>query len=87
MIWYSLLDFEADGQYDGIEDTEIQQNNVNPNRSFAHSLRAENVENPYYDGDFDDFAEDNRQSRNTLQYPDLINTDIVTSTQNVYYEL
>ena len=53
----------------------------------TYTPQATNIENPYYDGGFDDISEDNGQSRKTLEYPDLNDTDIVTSTQNVYYQL
>ena len=52
----------------------------------AYTPQATKIENPYYDGDFDYISKDNGQSRKTLQDPDLNDTEIVTSTQNVYYQ-
>ena len=44
-------------------------------------------QNPYDEGDFELSALNNEGLRKTVIYPDLKNTAIVTSTQNVYYEL
>ena len=45
------------------------------------------IQNPYYDGTFESSLQANGRSRKNEMDPDLNQTSIVTSTQNVCYEI
>ena len=85
MRWF--LAVEDDDHYDGINDTELTQFNEQPNQRFTNLLENENIQNPYYEGDIDLLTQENYQSNLTWPIPDFNDTAVVTSDQNVYYEL
>ena len=72
---------DQEDNYDGVDDLE-----PNPQNTKNHTEKK-NTQNPYYEGDFDALTEGNERSKKNPIYPDLNNTETVTSTQNVYYEL
>ena len=81
-----VLVFENDVDYDGIDDPMPPQFTENSNQRCTNQVNEENIQNPYYEGDFDVLAQGTDRSRVTL-YPDSSDVDIVTSSQNVYYEM
>ena len=78
---------EHDDNYDGIDDTELNQCTEKHSENIENEPGKKNAQNPYYEGDFDTLAGHNDRSRTNLIIPDLNNTETVTSTQNVYYEI
>ena len=48
---------------------------------------SQTIQNPYYDGTFESSLQANARSRKNEMDPDLNQTSIVTSTQNVCYEI
>ena len=83
----NFLAVEEDDNYDGINDVELTQFNERPNQRFASLLNDGNIQNPYYEGDIDLPTQENYQSNLNLPIPDFNDTAVVTSDQNVYYEL
>ena len=85
MCWF--LVFEEDANYDGIDDTIPFQLTEKSNERFANKINEGNIQNPYYEGDLDVLAQGNDRSRINTLYPNTSDVDIVTSSQNIYYEL
>ena len=83
----NFLAVEEDDNYDGINDGELTQFNEPPNQRFASLLNDGNIQNPYYEGAIDLPTQENYQSNLNLPIPDFNDTAVVTSSQNVYYEL
>lgn len=80
-----MLDQEED--YDGVDDLEPNLHITKGAYSVTNHTEKKNSQNPYYEDDFDALIEGNERSKKNPIYPDLNNTETVTSTQNVYYEL
>ena len=85
MCWF--LVFEEDANYDGIDDTIPFQLTEKSNERFANKINEGNIQNPYYEGDLDVLAQGNDRSRINTLCPDTSDVDIVTSSQNIYYQL
>ena len=83
----NFLAVEEDDNYDGINDGEFTQFNENPTQRFANLLDDGNIQNPYYEGAIDLPTQENYQSNVNQPIPDFNDTAVVTSSQNVYYEL
>lgn len=79
---FNFLHLEDGGHYDGVDDPEVTQFAKKPNQT-----NFGNIQNPYYEGEIDVFTQGNEQSKQNLLNPDLNDTTIVTSSQNVYYDL
>ena len=82
-----FLDNEDDGNYDGIYDTESAQVTEKPNQHFTNLLDHGNTQNPYYEGDIDLLTQENDRSNKNHPIPDFKDTAVITSSQNIYYEL
>ena len=78
---------EEEDDYDGVDDVELNQAAEKDEGSIENPPKVPNVQNPYYEGDFDVSATNNDGSRKNHNNEDLNDSAIVTSTKNVYYEL
>ena len=56
-------------------------------KSLSKDAENTTIQNPYYEGDLDVLAQGNDRSRINTLCPDTSDVDIVTSSQNIYYEL
>ena len=83
----NFLAVEEDYHFDGINDVELTQFNERPNQCFASLLNDGNIHNPYYERDIDLPTQANYQSNLNQPIPDFNDAAVVTSSQNVYYEL
>lgn len=81
------LELKEEDNYDGVEDVELNKDTGKDEGSIGNLPKVQNAQNPYYEGDFELSAMNNEASRKNPIYPDLNDTAIVTSTQNIYYEL
>ena len=90
-IHLSFLEIETedDDHYNGVDEVELTESagEKNDSRGTENPPNERNAQNPYYEGDFDLCAQGNDRSRTDIVNPDLNDTQIITSTQNVYYEL
>ena len=81
------MEIKEQDNYDGVDNAELNQDSRKNECSIRNPPKAQNAQNPYYEGDFELSARNNMASRKNPIYPDLNDTAIVTATQNVYYEL
>ena len=81
------MELKEEDNYDGLEDVELNQDKGKDEGSIGNPPNLPNAQNPYYEGDFELSSMTNKASRKNFVYPDLNDTEIVTATQNVYYEL
>ena len=81
------MELKEQDNYDGVDDVEVNQDTGKDETSSLNPLNLQNAQNPYYEGDFELSSMTNEASRKNVVYPDLNATEIVTATQNVYYEL
>ena len=51
---------------------------------FDEEVESQAVRNPYYDGSIDLCAQNTKKAQ---KIPDLNDTEVVTATQNIYYDL
>ena len=82
-----LTVLDQEDNYDGVDDLEHNPRITKGADSVTNHTEKKHTQNPYYEGDFDALTEGNERSKKNPIYPDLSNTETVTSTQNVYYEL
>ena len=66
---------------------DLRYDTMEPNQLVTNSQYEQNVENPYYECDFDANLTGNDQSRKDGICADLNETENIKTTQNLYYEL
>ena len=86
-MYVNFLGVEEDSNYDGMNDADFTKFTDKPNQRFTNLLDDGNIQNPYYEGDLDLLTQENNQSNLNQAIPDFNDTAVVTSSQNIYYQL
>ena len=84
---FSFVELAQECDYDEYDDDVNNQETTVPNQNGTNSQFDRPFDNPYYEAGSDGFISGNDRPGKNPMNPDLIDTCIVTATQNVYYDL
>ena len=84
-----LVEFEYEKHHSSkeVDKDRIDQTFRTNDRRIENLPNPQAIQNPYYDGNFESSMQANGRSRTNEMDPNLNHTSIITSSQNVYYEI